>query len=90
MSYVIRKSAVTSDPAYMMLALNLIQCQAACHFGNPEAEHDLPCIEGMLEDELSTYAAESGMDRELCYCPERHMERVINEAHERTNQRYCY
>lgn len=43
-------------------------------------ENELPDVdvhEDLLREELSLIAAETGMDRELCYCPERHMEDSI-------------
>lgn len=33
-----------------------------------------------LQDHLSLIAAETGMDREGCYCPERHLEDVLDGA----------
>ncbi len=46
-----------------------------------EAQHfELPCVDehlSNLEEHLTLIAAETGMDREGCYCPERHMEDVL-------------
>jgi hypothetical protein len=42
---------------------------------------DLPALEDRVDklcDHLSLVAAETGMDRELDYCPERHMEDVLD------------
>lgn len=33
-----------------------------------------------IEDELSIIAAETGMDREGCYCPEKHYEDTLEIA----------
>jgi hypothetical protein len=44
---------------------------------------DLPSLDDRLDklsDHLSLIAAETGMDRELCYCPERHMEDTLEVA----------
>lgn len=41
---------------------------------------DLPCLDDRMDkltDHLALVAAETGMDRELDYYPERHMERVL-------------
>jgi hypothetical protein len=42
----------------------------------------LPSLDDRMDkfrDHLDTIAAETGMDRELDYCPDRHMEEVLEE-----------
>jgi hypothetical protein len=41
---------------------------------------DCELIADLVQEELSLIAAETGMDREGCYCPERHFEDTLRDA----------